>query len=140
MVVEIVVVHLDFLIIEQIRKLRLSAGLSQMDLAHKVGVSEGFIGNIENHKNPAKHNIRLLSKIFIACEANSYSEFNNIPFTSYDVVRIRMKYYAKEKLEAQVKINKEPEERFEIISVTPLTEIEVKKFNKKDDYLKIIEK
>lgn len=140
MVVEIVLVHLDFLIIEQIRKLRLNAGLSQMDLAHKVGVSEGFIGNIENQKNPAKHNIRLLSKIFIACEANSYSEFNNIPITSHDIVRIRMKYFDKEKLDKQPKINKEPEERFEIISIVPLTEIEVKNFNKKDDYLRIIEK
>jgi transcriptional regulator with XRE-family HTH domain len=140
MVIEIVLVHLDFLIIEQVRKLRLKSGLSQMKLAHKVGVSEGFIGNIENQKNPAKHNIRLLAKIFIACESKSYSEFNNIPITSHDIVRMRMKYFDKEELDKQPKINTEPEERFEIISIIPLTEIEIKNFNKNDHYLTVIDK
>lgn len=113
------------MLIEKIRQIRLKAKLSQTALAHKIGVSEGFIGNIENHNQPTKLNIRLLSRIANACGVKSYSEICPNEVTEYDLVRIRIEFFDKKTLESQPKINGEPQERFKIISVNPLSEKEL---------------
>lgn len=129
MVIEVIISHLDFLLIEKIRQIRLEAKLSQTALAHKIGVSEGFIGNIENHNQPKKLNIRLLARIATACGIKSYSNIFPIEVTQYDLVRIRIQFFDKQALEKQPKINGEPQERFKIISTNPLSEKELENYN-----------
>ncbi len=49
------------------RKLRIEKGLSQSDLAFRLGVSSGFVGKVESSSSPTKYNlnhIQELSKIF----------------------------------------------------------------------------
>ncbi|WP_035694386.1 helix-turn-helix domain-containing protein [Flavobacterium soli] len=130
MIIEIIISHLDFLLIEKLRLVRLKAGLSQTALAHKIGVSEGFIGNIENHKQPTKLNIRLMSRIANACSVKSYSEIYPDGVTEYDLVRIVIDFFDKKTLENQSKINGEPVERFKIISINPLSEKEIEDYKK----------
>ncbi len=72
MIIEIITSELDFYITEKIRELRIKAGLDQVALAQKLGVSEGYIGNIENPKHTAKANIRMLARIANALELKSY--------------------------------------------------------------------
>lgn len=141
MIIEIVLSHLDFLLIENIRQVRLNAKLSQTALAHKIGVSEGFIGNIENHNQPTKLNIRLLSRIAIACNVKSYAEIFPKETTQYDLVKIRIQFFDKEVLLKQPKINGEPKERFKIITLSPLTDSELESYkSNKIHYKTIIKK
>ena len=49
------------------RKLRIENGLTQSDLAFRLGVSSGFVGKVESSSSPTKYNlnhIQELSKIF----------------------------------------------------------------------------
>lgn len=141
MIIEIILSHLDFLLIENIRQVRLNAKLSQTALAHKIGVSEGFIGNIENHNQPTKLNIRLLSRIAIACNIKSYTEIFPKEPTMFDLVKIRLQFFDKETLSKQPKLNGEPQERFKIISVVPLSDGELDKYKaNKINYRTIIKR
>jgi len=58
---------IELFVIEKARALREAAKISQSELAFKLGVSNGFIGQVESAKFPAKYNldhIDKLSKIF----------------------------------------------------------------------------
>jgi len=50
-------------VIEKVKQKRVMLGYSQADLAHKLDVSEGFIGNIENPNYPEKYNLRHLNEL-----------------------------------------------------------------------------
>jgi transcriptional regulator with XRE-family HTH domain len=54
---------IDIYVINSVRNFRIKSGLSQADLAHKLQVSEGFIGKIESPKYPTKYNLNHLNKI-----------------------------------------------------------------------------
>ena len=90
MIVEIVISEIDFRIKENIRYARIKAGIDQVTLAQRIGVSEGYIGGIENPKNPAKANIRLLSRIAVALGLDSYSEIMPKKVIKNDIVRLRL--------------------------------------------------
>lgn len=90
MIIEIITSELDFYIMEKIRELRIKAGLDQVDLAQKIGVSEGYIGNIENPKHSAKVNMRMLARIATALEVPSYNVFFPSQIFSFDMVRIQL--------------------------------------------------
>jgi len=131
MIIEIIASELDFYLIERIRELRLKAKLSQVMLAHKLGVSEGYIGNIENLKQPAKYNIRMLSRIAIALQLESYMDlFPAKPFIN-DLVRIKINLFDKEEIKKPVNQYGEIVKRFEILSIIPLSEKEIMKYDKR---------
>ncbi|MDQ1140098.1 helix-turn-helix domain-containing protein [Pedobacter agri] len=54
---------IEQLVIDKVRELRLEAGLSQYDLAIAMGLSKGFIGDVENPKRRAKYNLNHLEKL-----------------------------------------------------------------------------
>ena len=74
MIIEIIISHLDFLLIERVRELRIQFKpyMDQVTLAQKIGVSEGYIGNIENPKIQSKYNIRMLHRVAEALNLESY--------------------------------------------------------------------
>jgi len=53
----------DNFIIQKIKEKRSKNGLSQFDLAVKLGVSPGFIGKIESPNTNAKYNLNHLNKL-----------------------------------------------------------------------------
>ena len=58
---------IEIFVISVSRKLRIDKGLTQSDLAFKLGVSSGFVGKVESSSSPTKYNlnhIQELSKIF----------------------------------------------------------------------------
>lgn len=93
MIIEIITSELDFFITEKIRELRIKAGIDQVTLAQKLGVSEGYIGNIENPKNSAKANIRMLARIAKALELETYVNFLPDEILHEDMVRIRIELF-----------------------------------------------
>ena len=130
MIIEIIISELDFYLIERVRELRLKSNLSQVMLAHKLGVSEGYIGNIENPKQTAKYNIRMLSRIAIALELDSYLDlFPKKPFSN-DLVKIKINLFDKGEAKKDLHQQGEKVERFKEISITPLSEQEILEYDK----------
>lgn len=50
-------------VIAKVKEKRIALGISQADLAYKLDVSEGFIGNIENPNYPEKYNLKHLNEL-----------------------------------------------------------------------------
>lgn len=131
MIIEFIISELDFYLIERVRELRLKSNLSQVMLAHKLGVSEGYIGNIENPKQPAKYNIRMLSRVAIALELESYADlFPSKPFSN-DLVKIKINLFDKGEIKKEVSQLGDVVERFKKLSVTPLSEKEILEYEKR---------
>ena len=58
---------IDLFIVNKVREIRNSHGISQEQIAFHLGVSEGFIGQIESPKFRAKYNadhLNSLAKLF----------------------------------------------------------------------------
>lgn len=54
-------------VVAQSKSLRIKEKMTQADLAHKLNVSDGFIGKVESSKSSSKYNlnhINLLAEIF----------------------------------------------------------------------------
>ena len=67
----------DLYVIEQVKKLRIVHKMSQAVLAVKLGVSDAFIGQIENPKNRCKYSteqLNLLAKIFTCSPKDFFPE------------------------------------------------------------------
>ena len=50
-------------VIDKVKEIRTSKGISQAKLAHLIDLSVGFIGNVENPKHVAKYNLNHLNRI-----------------------------------------------------------------------------
>lgn len=57
--------EVDLYVIEHVKKLRVAHKISQAILAVKLGVSDAFIGQIENPKNRCKYSIEQLNILAI---------------------------------------------------------------------------
>lgn len=56
-------VAIERYVIEVIKKKRQENNISQAELARRLGVSLGFIGNVENQTFRAKYNLRHLNEL-----------------------------------------------------------------------------
>jgi transcriptional regulator with XRE-family HTH domain len=54
---------IELFVIQKVRERREGEGLSQADLAFKLDVSLGFIGQVESSNYPAKYNLNHLNKL-----------------------------------------------------------------------------
>lgn len=57
-------------VIDKVKEIRTSKGISQAKLAHLIDLSVGFIGNVENPKHIAKYNLNHLNRISKELDAN----------------------------------------------------------------------
>ena len=140
MIVEIVTAEIDFRTKENIRYARIKAGIDQVTLAQRIGVSEGYIGGIENPKNSAKANIRLLSRIAVALGLDSYSEIMPKEIIENDIVRLRLDLFNTNTRNQVVDANGKVPERLKVLSKVKLSEKEYQFFkDRKQAYCTIIE-
>ena len=140
MIVEIVISEIDFQIKENIRSARIKEGIDQVTLAQRIGVSEGYIGGIENPKNPAKANIRLLSRIVVALGLDSYSEIMPKKVIKNDIVRLRIDLFSINTRNQILDANGNVPERLKVVSKVKLSEKEYQLFkDEKRAYCTIIE-
>tara|TARA_B100000378_G_scaffold103846_1_gene82802 strand:+ start:780 stop:1208 length:429 start_codon:yes stop_codon:yes gene_type:complete len=86
---EIVIREIDFRIIRRLREARILSGKTQLSLAQDINVSEGFIGNLENLKQPKKLNLNLIHKITKGLNLKSYSDLLPQVIVENDYVRIQ---------------------------------------------------
>tara|TARA_B100000378_G_scaffold240444_1_gene208770 strand:+ start:142 stop:579 length:438 start_codon:yes stop_codon:yes gene_type:complete len=145
MEIEIIISELDFYLIEKVRELRIKSKpyLDQVTLAQRIGVSEGYIGRIENPKIQSKYNIRMLHRVSKALGLNSYDLLFPTKLLSNDLVKIRLKLKNHAKRKHEIDDAGNVVKRFDILSVKPLNENEQKRWNTKDkknklDYLRIL--
>src|SRR5690606_23422681 len=124
MVIEIIISEFDFRVIRKLREKRILADLTQEELSAKVGVSEGFFGNVENPKQPQKLNMRMLARVAKALEIKSYSELLPENIVSNDLVKIRLKLIKTNKRKEKDD-NGNPVKNMEIISIKPMSEKEI---------------
>jgi transcriptional regulator with XRE-family HTH domain len=54
--------NIEQFVIEKVKEHRLKLNISQAELAFRIGVSPGFIGNVESRKFSAKYNLNHLNK------------------------------------------------------------------------------
>lgn len=141
MIVEIVTSEIDFLLMENIRYARIKAGFDQVELAQKLGVSEGYIGNIENPKSSAKANVRMIARIANALNLKSYQEIMPQNIVQNDIVRLRLDLLEVNTRTQVLDENGNVPERLRIISKEILTQNQFSAFKKNDGpYCKIIKK
>ena len=141
MTIEIIISQIDFYVIERLREIRVKSipYIDQVELSQRIGVSEGYIGQIENPKSRAKYNLRMIAKAARALNLQSYQEIFPSEILSDDLVKIRLKLLKSNKKKQEIESNGNIKKRFEIISTTPLTNEEIIMWNeRKLKYLKII--
>ncbi|MEE9361444.1 MAG: helix-turn-helix transcriptional regulator [Cellulophaga sp.] len=130
MIIEIIISEFDFWIKENIRIERIKAKIDQVELAQKLGVSEGYIGNIENIKNKSKANTRMISRIALALDLDSYNKLFPKQVLKNDLVRIKLELFnintRKQVMDDKGSVPK----RLKIVSVKSLTEDEISRWKK----------
>ncbi|MFD1165237.1 helix-turn-helix transcriptional regulator [Sphingobacterium daejeonense] len=55
-------------VINKVKEIRVSKGISQAKLAHMVELSVGFVGNVENPTHIAKWNLNHLNRISLVLD------------------------------------------------------------------------
>lgn len=55
--------EIELYVIDRVKEIRVSKGISQAKLAHLIDLSVGFVGNVENPKHVAKWNLNHLNRI-----------------------------------------------------------------------------
>jgi transcriptional regulator with XRE-family HTH domain len=55
--------RIELYVIQKVKELREKNGLNQAELAFKLDVSLGFIGQVESSNYPAKYNLNHLNKL-----------------------------------------------------------------------------
>lgn len=54
---------IELYVIEKVREIRMQQNISQSMLAYGIGVTSGFIGQVESPKYPAKYNLNHLNEL-----------------------------------------------------------------------------
>ncbi|MGV3460257.1 MAG: helix-turn-helix transcriptional regulator [Flavobacterium sp.] len=125
MIVDIIISEIDFYIMENIRELRIKAGMDQVELAQKLGVSEGYVGNIENPKSSAKSNLRMLARIAKALNLESYNDLFPSKILHHDMVKIRLELFPISSRNQVLDNDGNVPKRLKIISLEPLSDTEM---------------
>jgi transcriptional regulator with XRE-family HTH domain len=69
-ILRVVISQIDYLLICQIRELRLAKGLSQIELSRKLDLADGFVSKVEAFSERAKYSIRHLKLLADALECS----------------------------------------------------------------------
>ena len=143
MIIEIIISHIDFYVIENLRDLRVKSEpyVDQVDLAQRIGVSEGYLGQIENPKNRSKYNIRMVTRVAKALGLKSYQDIYPTEVLENDLVKIRLKLLKSDTKKHEIDERGNVKKRFDIISIVPLNQDEISKWkNGELKYMTTIEK
>ncbi len=64
----------DLYVSSAVRQKRIAQNVTQVDLAIGIGVSDGFISQVESPKSPSKYNLNHLNKIakFLGCSPRDF--------------------------------------------------------------------
>lgn len=80
--------HLDFVLINHIKSLRLKKGFSQEQLSLKMGLTKSFVGNVENIKEDHKYATRHLTLLAKAFGFKNISDLMKFATPEYDKIKV----------------------------------------------------
>lgn len=81
----------DFDLIEHVKKIRESKGLSKEELSLKMGLAKTFIGNVESYKQRHKYSTRHIALLAKAFGFKNISKLMNFPTPEYDWIKVTVK-------------------------------------------------
>jgi len=82
--------HLDYLIIINVKRLRIERKLSQVSLTQKMGLSEGFVGKVEIFTERAKYSIRHIHLLANALNCK-IQDIMPLEQPKYDIIKLTLK-------------------------------------------------
>ncbi|KEQ28293.1 XRE family transcriptional regulator [Pedobacter antarcticus 4BY] len=71
--------EIELFVINKVRMMRVSAGISQQQLAIKMELSVGFIGHVESPKHRAKYNLNHINSLVKIFNCNFQDFFPKSP-------------------------------------------------------------
>src|SRR5688500_5882279 len=89
-IIELVIADIDLYIINTVRSFRVQKEISQVQLSQDIGMSDGFVGKVENPRLRDKYNFRhlnLLAKV-LGCSPKDFLPEKSLP---QDLVRLKVK-------------------------------------------------
>lgn len=84
----IIISELDYLIIENVKALRIKRKISKQQLSVKMGVANSFVGKVENFSFRDKYNIRHLRLIAKALKLPTIKELIPADIPANDMIEI----------------------------------------------------
>lgn len=70
---------IELFVISKARALREEANLSQSELAFRLGVSNGFIGQVESFKSPSKYSIDQINRLAMIFDCSPKDFLPEVP-------------------------------------------------------------
>ncbi|GAA4196151.1 hypothetical protein GCM10022289_01420 [Pedobacter jeongneungensis] len=117
-IVTIEISHLDYLIIVNVKRLRIEQSLSQVSLTQKMGLSEGFVGKVELFTERAKYSIRHINLLANALNCK-IQDILPLEQPKYDMIKLTLKRANKINKDGTISQKKTTE----VISIEPKEEI-----------------
>ncbi|MCX2575713.1 helix-turn-helix domain-containing protein [Pedobacter sandarakinus] len=82
--------HLDFLLIERVKALRIANKMTQLQLTQKMKLADGFVSKVETYTERAKYSIRHIHLLAIALNCK-IQDVLPLEQPQYDMVRLTLK-------------------------------------------------
>jgi len=76
--------NFEIAIIEKVKEIRISHGLSQYDISVMLGTSSSFIGQVEILTHPSKYNLNHLNKLAFEMDCSPTDFIPNEPIKESD--------------------------------------------------------
>ncbi|MFP9097903.1 helix-turn-helix domain-containing protein [Flavobacterium sp. RHBU_24] len=126
-VIEIIILELDYYLIERVRELRIrhTPYLSQLKLAQELEFPESYVSKVENMKIRYKYNVRALNKIANFFNLKSYAELFPRRIVPNDLVKMKLKKLPIKNGKLKVNDDGTIDKAYAILSLVPLTEKEL---------------
>jgi transcriptional regulator with XRE-family HTH domain len=72
--------EIELFVINKVRALRVQNKITQSELAFRLGVSNGFVGQVESPKSPSKYNLNHIDKLaeIFECSPQEFIPINAI--------------------------------------------------------------
>lgn len=112
----IIISELDYIIIENVKALRIKQNLSKQELSKKMGVAAGFVGKVETLSLRDKYSIRHLTLIAKALDLKSIQKLLPTKLPKNDLVKIT--YTKAPKTNKDGSVSKQMEEK--VIKIEPI--------------------
>lgn len=91
------ITQFDFDLINHIRVLRETTGLSKEELSLKMGLAKSFIGNVESYTQRHKYSTRHIALLAKAFEFKDISDLMKFSTPEYDKIKVTVKQTYNEK-------------------------------------------
>lgn len=89
-ILRIVISHIDYLLICHIRNIRITKGLSQIELSRKLNLADGFVSKVEAFSERSKYSIRHLKLLADALDCTIADLIPN-EHPKYDFIALDLK-------------------------------------------------